>query len=218
MLIYSVSADGVSNPREELIRHHFLQASAAAFATHGFHGATMEMIARAAGYSPAALYRYFRSKDDLFQALINHIVGEIIATLEERPPRSIGFAERIRWTVTRVAGFAERNRALFTTITREGFGMQVKAPCDGERPGSRIQTRVIEASTRLMQEGIETGALRPGDPQSYAIAFHGLIHGFMEAWMLSDVSFSIHDKIDFITEMFMSGAEARPIIEESVRD
>lgn len=213
-----MSTDPSPNPREELVRQHFLKASAEAFATDGFHGATMEMIARAAGYSPAALYKYFRSKDELFQALMNHIVGEIIATLEERPPPSISFAERIRWTVTRVASFAERNRALFTTLTREGFGMQVKALCDGECPGTRIHTRVIAASTKLMQEGIEAGALRSGDPESFAIAFHGLIHGFMEAWMLSDTASSIHDKIDFITEMFMSGAEARPTLEESVRD
>lgn len=200
------------------MRNHFLQASAGVFAEHGFHGATMEMIARAAGYSPAALYKYFRSKDDLFAALMNHIVGEILATMKERPPPSLGFGERVRWLVSRVASFGERNRALFTTIAREGFGMQIKALDDAECPHLRIHERVIDASTELMQEGLDTGALRPGDARDYAVAFHGILHGFMESWILSESPFSIHDKIDFITEVFMRGAAQSPAPQESVRE
>lgn len=206
------------NPREERVRQHFLEASASVFAQHGFHGATMELIARAAGYSPAALYKYFRSKDDLFAALMNHIVEEILSTLNERPPPSLAFDDRIRWLVTRIANFGEKNRALFTTIAREGFGMQVKALTDEECPHVRIHERVIEASTVLMQEGIESGSLRPGEARDYAVAFHGLIHGFMESWILSEAPFSIHDKIDFITKLFMSGAASRPNPQESVRE
>jgi AcrR family transcriptional regulator len=50
-------------------RHHILAAAAVCFARSGFHGTSMQEICQEAGMSPGALYRYFRSKDDIIIAI-----------------------------------------------------------------------------------------------------------------------------------------------------
>ena len=66
--------------REEakaLTRRALLDAAAQVFAAHGFHGASIDMIAEEAGYTKGAVYAHFASKDDLYLALLDeHLSGE----------------------------------------------------------------------------------------------------------------------------------------------
>ncbi len=51
-------------------KRQILAAAAVCFARRGFHGATMPEICAEAKLSPGTVYRYFRSKDDLIEALV----------------------------------------------------------------------------------------------------------------------------------------------------
>ncbi len=57
--------------RREMTRSHLLEAAAIVFARDGFHGATVDDIAAAAGFTKGAVYSNFTSKDDLFLALVD---------------------------------------------------------------------------------------------------------------------------------------------------
>jgi AcrR family transcriptional regulator len=59
--------------REEsraLTQERLLEAAAKGFARHGFEGVSVETITEAAGFSRGAFYSNFKSKDELFLALI----------------------------------------------------------------------------------------------------------------------------------------------------
>lgn len=61
-------------------RAAFVEAGAAAVDEHGPH-ASAEQIAAFAGVSRTVLYRYFRDKDDLAQAIADKIVGEVVGSV-----------------------------------------------------------------------------------------------------------------------------------------
>lgn len=61
-----------------------LEAAIACFARHGFHGATMPQICAEAGLSPGTVYRYFRSKDALIEALVELDRAESVAIITAR--------------------------------------------------------------------------------------------------------------------------------------
>jgi AcrR family transcriptional regulator len=61
-------------------RAAFVAAGAAAIDVHGPH-ASAEQIAAVAGVSRTVLYRYFRDKDDLGQAIADKIVGEVVGSV-----------------------------------------------------------------------------------------------------------------------------------------
>src|SRR4051794_41323506 len=52
--------------RREETRAELVEAAARVFARRGFHGASIDQIAREAGYSTGAIYWHFEGKDDLF--------------------------------------------------------------------------------------------------------------------------------------------------------
>src|ERR1039457_3486851 len=59
--------------RPEESRSAILQAAVAEFAEHGIAGARTDAIARAAHVNKALLYYYFKDKDALYAAVLNHV-------------------------------------------------------------------------------------------------------------------------------------------------
>lgn len=57
--------------RRAMTREHLLEAAAVVFARNGYHGASLDEVAAAAGFTKGAVYSNFKSKEDLFLALID---------------------------------------------------------------------------------------------------------------------------------------------------
>jgi len=56
--------------RRQQTREYLLQAAAQVFADRGFHGASLDEVAAAAGFTKGAVYSNFKNKEDLFLALL----------------------------------------------------------------------------------------------------------------------------------------------------
>jgi AcrR family transcriptional regulator len=76
--------------RKEETRAELLAAARRAFARRGFHGASLEQIAREAGYSTGAIYWHFSGKDDLFLAVFEDYATTRVREWEEIHARAQG--------------------------------------------------------------------------------------------------------------------------------
>ncbi len=56
-------------------RREILAAALRRFSRQGFHRTTMQDIVDESGLSPGGVYRYFKSKDDLIEALASETIG-----------------------------------------------------------------------------------------------------------------------------------------------
>lgn len=56
--------------RRQQTRDYLLEAAARVFAERGFHGASLDEVAAAAGFTKGAVYSNFKNKEDLFLALL----------------------------------------------------------------------------------------------------------------------------------------------------
>jgi len=63
-------------------RARILDAALELFSAHGFDGTTLQQIADRLGFTKAALYYHFRSKDDLLRALIAPAIADLDALLD----------------------------------------------------------------------------------------------------------------------------------------
>lgn len=68
-------------PLREDVRTGVLDAARDVFAEVGYHRASLEAIARRAGYSKGAVYSNFDSKDDLFFALVEPVAMQMADAL-----------------------------------------------------------------------------------------------------------------------------------------
>jgi AcrR family transcriptional regulator len=66
-------------PRREVTRQRLLTAAAEIFAERGMHGATVEDICEAAGFTRGAFYSNFADKEQLFSALLRQKEEELLA-------------------------------------------------------------------------------------------------------------------------------------------
>jgi AcrR family transcriptional regulator len=86
--------------RRAMTRQHLLDAAAIVFARSGFHGSTLDEVATTAGFTKGAVYSNFRSKDDLFLALLDDRIDRQFAVvtevLESAPRDAVEQLPRIR--------------------------------------------------------------------------------------------------------------------------
>ena len=61
-------------------RELILDTALEVFATHGFHGTSISMIAKHAGIAKGLMYNYFESKEDLLRAIIDKGLKEVLGT------------------------------------------------------------------------------------------------------------------------------------------
>jgi AcrR family transcriptional regulator len=78
--------------RRAMTREHLLEAAAVVFARNGFHGSSLDEVAATAGFTKGAVYSNFKSKEDLFVAVLEHRIRTQAGAFSEvlgdggRPP------------------------------------------------------------------------------------------------------------------------------------
>ena len=99
-----MAPNGKSTRRARNIEHtrrDILDAAARVFAEAGFHEATMQAIAREAGFTAASLYTYFASKDEIYEGLVDELKSAILATFDARVPAGLNFEQRLELLLQR---------------------------------------------------------------------------------------------------------------------
>ena len=87
--------------RRQQTRDHLLAGAARVFAERGFHGATLDEVAALVGFTKGAIYSNFKSKDDLFLALLESRYAQGMTSLREfleqadQPHQAADFRARV---------------------------------------------------------------------------------------------------------------------------
>ena len=139
---------------EQAIRH---------FARLGFRGTDVQDIADGAGVGKGTVYRYFRSKEDLFWAT----TYEVLLRLEEHLFRAMegidGAWAKLRAAAAAYSGFFLSNPQYLALF------LQDRAEFRGCGPESHREhhEKMICRMGEILQQGIEAGELRPVEPRDH---------------------------------------------------
>jgi AcrR family transcriptional regulator len=94
-------------------REQIIAVAVAVFARSGYHGASMNDVAEAAGVTKPVLYQHFASKQDLYLALIDDVGKRMIDAIgkatagatDGRAQTELGFRAYFRWVADDHDGF-----------------------------------------------------------------------------------------------------------------
>jgi len=75
-------------------RARVLEAALELFAERGFAATSTRELSERLGFTKAALYYYFRTKDDLLTALVQPVVAQLTAIITQTPVRASAAARR----------------------------------------------------------------------------------------------------------------------------
>jgi len=189
----------------ELARTSFLEAAVQVFSKKGYHGATMDEIARLAGYSPGAIYRYFQGKDDVLLGVIKCIGERFLDQIREEPPVKLAFIDRLRWFAVRHIQLADEHREFFVTFVEHNPAVGWDRTTELGAKACQFMDEMLAGIADLMSLGVDEGVLRPGDPKRYGRVFMALLKGMDESWPDGERPIPATEWVEQIIDIFFHG-------------
>jgi AcrR family transcriptional regulator len=189
-------------------RLDILEAATRAFARTGLHGTTMQDIAREAGYTAASLYTYFKSKQEIVDAMSTHLTDEYIAMFEAPLPDSLSFRQRFELMLQRQLEIVEKRRPVFHAFIGEEMGGRLCS--DESETFHKNFERRIGSLAEWLRHNAKPEDLGGNDPQIIARLLFGMAFGLLHQLREDVAHASFLDYASIITEFFFHGVSSKP--------
>jgi AcrR family transcriptional regulator len=204
-----IQTEKISRKEREFLAHReeILLAAQKVFAAKGFFSTTMSDIAREAEFGTGTLYKYFKSKEELYFTLIDEKTEEINRLVKAELSQKTSAVERIKKVLGLEFEFFERNRDFFMIYTseRSRFEWTVK-----DELGKGLHEKMvayIDILAEVMSQGIEEREFRRLNPMDLAHGLAGIVNSFVFEWMISRESYPLISKLDTVLEIFLGGVQ-----------
>ncbi len=139
--------------QKALTRRRLIDAGEVVFARRGFHGASVEEIAREAGASTGALYSNFAGKEDLFLALFEERIAADVRDYSQIAAAGATVEEQARGTADHWMAIL-RERPDYFPLFIEFWAYAIREPRLRERLAGQFAA-LRYASARLFLAGAE---------------------------------------------------------------
>jgi TetR/AcrR family transcriptional regulator, fatty acid metabolism regulator protein len=159
-------------------RRQLLDAAVRVFARKGFHASRVGDIAEEAGVAHGLLYHYFKSKDQVLEAVFHDNWSVLLARIESVEESDESAADQLRHIAAVVLRTWLHLPDVVRVVIRE-FG---RSPELAERIGELAQP--IDSIARVIERGIERGEFMQVDPRVAATVVYGSIDELLTAWVL----------------------------------
>ena len=162
-----------------------LDAAVELFSRHGFDGVSMRTIAMQAGVSKSNIYHHFKSKEELYLAIMQSSAERFSDMVEALAEGKGSFDQRLRVFARSHLEHLFDNRMTVRLMLREVFG--------GEEKWRRILVDqvvggIFQRLITIFEKGQEQGLLRPGlDPSLCAMQLLGADLIYFQAYKMLKV-------------------------------
>jgi len=151
----------------EQAKDAILRAAIAEFSREGVAGARTDQIARSAGVNKALLYYYFKDKQALYGAVLEHAFGRVYQKLMGILDAKLTPGERILgYAATHFDSLAENPplcRVIYNEMTRTGEQQHLEVV-------ARYRKQLVARLQAVLREGIASGEFRAVDPMNFGIS------------------------------------------------
>lgn len=173
----------------ELRREQIAEAGLT-LAARGMEAVTVTAVAEAVGVAPSALYRHFRNKDAILDAMLDlmgrRLRENVAASLAEAPDNAL---EALRLLLLRHVALITRHPAMPRLL----FSDEIYQRLPDKR--AKLLAHMLafrEAVASLARRGQEAGVVRPdADPVDLAMLFLGLMAPGAILFHMSDGTFDL---------------------------
>jgi AcrR family transcriptional regulator len=149
----SSARPSLRDEQKALTRRRLLDGAEAVFARHGFHGASVDEIAREAGATTGALYSNFAGKEDLFLALFEERIATDVGAYSEIVAAGASFEAQARGAADHWMQILHERPDYFPLLI-EFWAYAIRVPKLRERLADRFAA-LRASSARLVLEGAQ---------------------------------------------------------------
>ena len=160
----------------EAVQRAILDAARELFVDEGYHNVSIRKIAERIEYSPAAIYGYFPSKDDIFFALAEEGFRLLSRLIPDEPPRpDVAPLDRLRDVLWHMYEFSREHPQYFALMFIDRSVPRISREYERFAVAREIKERLMAEIQRCIDARIFPDTIHP------AIAFRVLTMGILGA-------------------------------------
>jgi AcrR family transcriptional regulator len=157
-------------------RESILCAAEAAFAEKGYDGARVKDIAGRVGVTHAVIHYHFHTKRDLYRAVVDRMVGELVELATSIPREPYDPRPKLERFFYGFFDFAVRHPSFARLANLETGGSGERYLLELVRDHLAPQYALARA---FVLTGIQAGVFRPVDPEQLLTAIYGMIVSYV---------------------------------------
>lgn len=181
-----MQGNGLTRREREKLRQRqeIMETALGLFCEKGYHNVTMHEIAKESEFAIGTLYKFFRGKESLYEALMLDLSDKFRTVLGRAVEKGPDAAERLRsYVAAKGKVFCENAKIIRLYFSEtHGAGFAVFSGLDKE-----IRSRRKEFLNRLavvFKEGMEEGLFEAiASPFVLAVALDALVNAFLFMWL-----------------------------------
>lgn len=181
---------------EKLIQ--ILESACGVFAEKGYHHASVRDVAAVTGVSPAGLYYYFCSKEELLFLILDHSLASLLSRVLDASAGASGPETRIRSIIRAHLTFFSSHPSEMRVLAREWDALTGSFRRDILRRQRRYAAVVIH-TLRELRPGAARSELRAA-----AMVLFGMLN-WMHQWYLPQRDLSVDDMGEYFSGIFLDG-------------
>lgn len=189
----------VDNPRQRV-----LHQAAKLFAEKGYETSSVSDLAGAMGVSKAAVYHYFRTKQQIYDAIILDTLGGLIETVKADAAQETAPSARLKRFMTAHARYFEQHRNGFIVMLVGFSGMDSPEFRDEARQLRDEHERLLRD---IIRQGIACGAFRDVDAVMTGRAVLSLLN-WMVRWFRPNGGLTAEELVLQYYNLLLGGLEA----------
>lgn len=187
----------------EIRQEQIAEAALMLVHSQGLKALSISRIAMSVGLTPSALYRHFKDKAAILDAVLmqlrEKLFGLVDSVCEEHKTPLDRLHHLLRRHIMLVQQFQALPRILFSDQVYTGNPLRK----------ARIHDTVTEYLGRIaaiVKDGQKDGSIRPDlDPGTVSVMFLGLFQPTAMLWFLSDGGFDVTKHVDRAWRVFLDG-------------
>lgn len=189
-------------------RDEIMAAAVARFARVGFKKTTLDEVAGDVGMVKSALYKYFASKDDLFDAVIGGFADAHMRIAAEAVEKGRDTEEKLRFLLLDVYDFSIVGLA---SVHRPSIEVWHEMRPRFLKRTAHHHASAIDFVTDVIRGGVEHGEVECKDPRMVAIMIHLMIDSMYEQVLLGEMGEDEGRRyVGFLVSVIMDGLRAKP--------
>jgi AcrR family transcriptional regulator len=190
---------------DDEIRNHIVLAAGTIFSHFGFKKATMEEIAAATRKGKSSLYYYFRSKEEVFQAVVEKEAEELRGELMEEIAKYDDPMEQLRGYILvrmrklkKVTNFYDALKSDY--LSHLEFIDKIRRRFDEDE---------IHIVTQILQTGISNGKFDVESPELSAVAIVTAMKGLEIPLFIQKSQGNLETRLDSLIKFLFYGLVKR---------
>jgi AcrR family transcriptional regulator len=188
------------------LREQIMRAARTLLIERGYRGLTMREIAEAVNVSKAALYYYFKDKEQLLAAILDAYLDDMEALLAPLEAADLPVRQKVSIMVEQILSQPAENRAIIRLSSQE---MAQLSPPARQAFDQAYHRKFLLKIQSILEAGMRSGELRQTDPTIATWVLLGMMYPYFYPVHSIDLPAPV-DVAYQLVDIFMDGMAAEP--------